>query len=408
MAGRASYVAVGQVVIRLRGIVLLPILVRALGADGYGDLAAAQAAALLLVAVAPLNLADGAARLVIGAPTASAALSRLRAIRRFLIAVMCILLLAAAISVAVGSRISALSLFFAAALLSFKAAALHLEYFQQARRLVKYQVAAEYSSACLGLGMAVPFGTAGYLIAAGSGYAAIAALAWRSTPPGTKGAASPILMPALRLALPLLPVNFAQWALAWANSLLIFNLIDAAAAGAYSAAYSISSVALILSVSVSSVWPQTAQRLLSNGDARALRRTMLPLVGAIVAVGTVMVAGAFLVRPLVGPFLGVDAFTSSAPLLPVLVAGLGVYALAKVAEGLLYALGRVWTIVGAYAVGAILSLSSSALLISTVGVLGGAIGIALGYAIALIVMTADIVHSRRKGNSWQAVKTMTS
>jgi O-antigen/teichoic acid export membrane protein len=272
--------------------------------------------------------------------------------------------------------------------MAFKLGSVHLLYFQRTRTYVKLQTFMEYGAAGAGLAAAVVFGLNGMLVMNVFVALLIGGWGWRTLRTSrARPLRDPFWSAAVRIAVPLLPVTIAQWALFSADALLLLSMLGATAAGAYSTAYSLGSIALLFPLGLSAVWFPTAQRLLlrSSADFRAtaVRVGLWVLVWGVVAVSASLIA-----RPLIDRVLSDSVYADVSGSVPFVVLGFVFFGFGKIGEGMLYASGAWRPIVGAYTAGAILNIALNVYWIPTHGIRGAAYATAAGYAATALILTA--------------------
>lgn len=399
---RTWWVMLGQVAVRSRGLLSLPIAVRVLGAGGYGVYSTVTALAGLCAVIAVLNVPDGSARLVVGAPDEVHAEVRVTAIRRFGTVVALVLAGVGGLLWFAGELVPGQVGVLTGALVLFKASTVRLEYFQHLKRAVRFQVGSEYVGIAAGLALATRYDVSGAVLGYAGGIALAALL--------VRGHVVPVdreprfIRRAARVSVPLLPVAISQWAVFSLDTVLLLHYRGDRDTGLYSAAYSLASAALVLVFAVNAVWPATCQRLLAESqDAfrNAFRRAAL----AVLAVGVLGVVASWLVRPVLGAFLGHGPFEDAVRLTPILVAAFVVLALAKLAEGTLYAVGDVRTILAWYAVGAVVNLALNLVLIPRHGPVAAAWTTLAGYVVIAGGLFASWGLARSRKDLARAVRS---
>jgi O-antigen/teichoic acid export membrane protein len=185
----------------------------------------------------------------------------------------------------------------------------------------------------------------------------------------------------MNLALPLLPGAFMQWALISVDSVLIFHYLGDGPTGAYSSAYSIASIAMLIPLALNSVWYATAQRLLARSVA-ALARFATGVGALVVFGGALLTAIAAAAGPLVtAKWLVEPVFRAVPECLPWLVVGFTLLALAKVAEGIVYAFGHPRLILAASVAAGAVNFGLNLLWIPAHGIVGAAWATAVGYGV---------------------------
>jgi O-antigen/teichoic acid export membrane protein len=380
---RLGWSSFGIAASRGKGVLTLPLALWLLGPGGYGLVTVALATSGIIASLSLLNIPDGAGRLVVSAPSSHLAERRLAVIRRLgVLGGIALVVIGSAAGLVFHSEIVAWSFAVAAATVFFKVASVHLEYFQLTKRLVRFQLTAEYVSVALALAAAAWLGASGYLAANVVVVGLVGVLAWRTlhVDPPARGEAREFVGPALRLSVPLLPVALAQWALFSIDSLLIYEILDKSATGAYSAAYSISAVGLLIPLGLQVVWPASSQRLLAR-SRQELRRMTTLFAGIVVGAGLFLVLASVACEPLLRKILHNPAYADVPQCVPWIITGFVALGLAKLFEGIVYAMGNNRYIVASYAVGVAANVGLNALWIPKYGIVGAAYANAAGYAL---------------------------
>jgi O-antigen/teichoic acid export membrane protein len=379
VAKRALISILGLAGLRAKGLVTLPLAVAILGTAGYGDVSAALATAGALTPLALLNVPDGAARLFVGASEDVAA-ERVLALRRAGFAVAALLSVAALVlTLASAAFPITAGLALAAAGVAFQVSSVHLQYFQRTATLVRIQIVAEYGSVGLGLLVALRLGASGMVLTNVVVLWILALFARRTLSshtllhdhPEAHRLSHPFWRPALRLSIPLVPIVFAQWALFSIDSLIVYNEFGARLTGAYSIAYSIGSIALLVPTGVTAVWPATAQRVLAREPER-LRGLFARGMAIVVATGVVLIGSSVLLVPLIEHFVTGDEFRDVPWCVVWIVVAFSVLGVGRLSEGILYAEGRIRAIVVTYSVAAVINIVANFLLIPSHGILAAA------------------------------------
>lgn len=397
VAGRLGWSVGGLVLLRVRGLLTLPVVVRILGVTGYGKYSAALSAVSLITAFSYLNVPNGAARLIIGAESSKIAISRTRTIRFVGVAVSGLVVMVGAVIAVLSQSVLVFGVAaLGCAMIIFTASSLHLQYFQQTGHLTRLTLGADWIGATVGIALALAMGPIGLLIGFAIAYGVMTAIAWPRNQRSYAlqfGAARAFLGRAVAISLPLLPVGIASWALFSLDSLLLFHYRGGAETGYYSAAYSFASVALILPVAISSTWPATCQRLLQQRPER-VNIVMRNGVIALAVLAAVGVALSLLVGPIAIPILGSASFQRIALLIPILVGGFICLALAKMAEGALYSVGHIRVITLWYGLGALLNLSLNFAYIPRYGMEAASWTTLIGYGVTALGLFAHWILAR--------------
>ena len=401
VAKRSGWSLLSLTASRAKGVPPSPCNIAVLGAAGYGTTTVALTATALLAPFALLNIPDGAGRLLVGAETPTLAYSYVARIRRAgTVMAVVVTLVGGATAVAAMTPLPFWIGTLTASNLLFKVATIHLQYFQRTARFAKLDVVTEYGAVFAGLALAVPFGVGG-MLGANSALTAVGAMVgWRDFSRYHRSASGVIEPPfwrrALALALPLLPSALLQWALLSVDSLLIFGFLGKAPTGAYSSAYSVASVALLMPLAANAVWYATAQRLLAQSK-RQLFRYAVTVAALVTVVGIGLVVVAAIVGPVIGrDWLSAPAFRAVPRCLPWLVGGFAILTIAKLGEGILYACGRPRLILGAACAAAVCNLGLNLLWIPAYGIVGAAWATFVGYGALTVFMVGCALAVTRR------------
>jgi O-antigen/teichoic acid export membrane protein len=403
MLRRVGWNSLGTILARGKGVLLLPLSLIVLGRSGYGLTTVAFATAAFLAPIFVLNIPDGAAVLVVGASTHLVAERRIWIIRRLCVrCALATVALAIPVAVLAHSRLVWWTAALTAAIILFKGSTIHLQYFQQAARLMRIQTLAEYMSA-FGLLLALWGGPFAMIATSAAVLAIASAFAWRTlaltstASTASDGTERHFWRAAMRLSLPLLPAAMSQWALLSVDSLLIYHQLGASSAGVYSAAYSLSSVALIVPLALNAVWFPTAQRVLALPwrDARRFirRLTMWVIVASALAVAVTAV-----LAPIVGTIVLHQTLAKAARCVPWIVLGFSFLAIARVGEGILYARKHSILILASYLVAALVNLGLNLYWIPRLGILGAAYATAVGYGLLCVLESFAAIHQLRRSS----------
>jgi O-antigen/teichoic acid export membrane protein len=202
--------------------------------------------------------------------------------------------------------------------------------------------------------------------------------------------------PALRMAVPLLPVALAQWALFSIDAVLIFDILGKTETGAYSAAYSISAVGLLIPLGLQVVWPSSAQRLLARSRQELKRMTIL-FASIVAGGGLLLIVASVALEPLLRKVLSDPTYADVPKCLPWIIGGFVALGLAKLFEGIIYAAGRNRYIVASYAIGVPANIGLNVLWIPDYGIVGAAYANAAGYGILALCLLGSLVVVMRRG-----------
>lgn len=340
--------------LQARGLVTLPLNIAVLGVAGLGFMTSSLAVASVVSMLAMANIPDGAARLILGAPTPEAAEARLAEQRRWAIVPITLLTTSGALVLALtGSAALGTALLVAASMVILKIGVLPYQVFQRASAYNALQLFAGYAVVAAALFAGWLTSPVGYLVVLALGQAMVGGWAWwRVRAVGEALPRRRFFRDCLAVSLPLLPVSVSFWAMTAFALVIVARKEGDQAAGMLSIALSLSSVVLALSNAIAATWPATVQRLLTT-DVLALRAEQRRLLRLIIGI-TALISLAFLVAALwIVPLLPYERLNGSTIMAPLLTVAYGFIALAKLDEGVLYAIGSVRPIVVSYVVSAV-------------------------------------------------------
>lgn len=385
---------------RLRGVVAMPLALLLLGTSGYGTLTASFALGSILGSFSTLGLPDAVGRLVVSCRNPTTALRMVHAVRTTSIRTLLVLAAATAIYVAAGAgEVVLWGGLIGVTTALFKVGAVHLEYFQQTARLLRLSLINNYGSLVLAAVGGLALGFTGFLGGTVLGTALAALVAWRtlSIGPEVRSAQLPsgFWKSGLKLTALLLPVTASQWAIVSLASLVIYSRLGSGPAGAYSTAYSISSVGSLLVAAIAGVWAQTAQRMIVEDRKRTVR-VGLRLMGSTLAIGGIATVAAAIAAPYAEELVAHGPLAGAPACVPWLIASFTLLAAAQVPSGLIYVLDQTRLLTaGTLVAGASFTI---ALLgwIDNQGILGASRATLLGYAIlfALMIVAANFALRR--------------
>lgn len=398
--------------LRLRGLLVVPVLARQLGPEGLGVLTLASAVVAPAATLLGLGLHTGLSVQLVSERDplrhVQAWGSGLRLIGAF--AVLGSLALVASLAGGIGGPAlhplrpyaSALGILLAANTLR-ELATLIPQLRQETRFIAAFNLSVEYGGALLGVGLALMGRGAGgvlwatALVLAGGVLFALARTA-RSQGSGT-GIDRVAIRNALAVGLPVLPIGLGQWALQSADNFFLAAWHGEATLGKYGVAYTLASIVLIVLAAVNLVYFPTASALWQRGPDR--------LVGFLERsyrlISTTLgffVVGAFLVCEWGVALLAGSRYSESAPILPWIVLAYALFTVLQLLQFVpIVVAGRTTGIALAYVAMLGLNLLLNILLIPDWGMRGAAAATVLSYA-AGIGFLARLVRRALPGFRW--------
>lgn len=209
----------------------------------------------------------------------------------------------------------------------------------------------------------------------------------------------------LRMLGPVLPQTIAVFVLTAGDVALVSIVLGDYETGRYQVAWLLSSMAFYAASALGNAWsPRVLESQARDGEWRYLKESAYVVVSAIAAVSLVVVLAAPVLLPLLAPasFASRDLVTVVALLVPtgpiVLVYFGSLNVLLRARET-----GRAFLLAGASAA---LMLATTALLVSTVGIVGAAVGKVIGFsALAASTLVSAQRHSRGLICSWRPARS---
>ncbi len=261
---------------------------------------------------------------------------------------------------------------------------------RQTRFLAVLSLSIEYGSAALGLALvALGRGPGGLLWATGivmTVGALVAVRRSRALVGSAGGRDAAFLRRALAIGLPMLAITTAYTLVQSVDRFFLAHYQGAAAVGVYSIGYTVASAVLALAATVNLVFLPVAVKLLHGPPARLLSFIQESIRFLILALG-LCVAGAFLcgapaVRALAGP-----AYEEAGRLLPYMVLGYSLFTLGQLLQWVPMAVTRrVRGVVASHSAAAVLNIVLGAMLIPRHGMAGAAVASVASYATGVALM----------------------
>ena len=198
------------------------------------------------------------------------------------------------------------------------------------------------------------------------------------------------LRPLVAFGLPILPAAYAMWAVNWLDRIFLVNYSNLAAIGVYSLAYSIG--ALTVQMVLTPIWTMFPNVVagLWNQDRRDEVQTLFDhCTGVSILLVFPAIAGAAVISAGVLKVLAPASFAAGAPVVPIVLAGYGASMLAAYYEALFWCINRPGLSTVAVGVTFVVNLALNFALIPPFGYIGAAVatGVAfvaqLGFCIVL-------------------------
>ena len=387
------------VLVKARGIVLVPLYAWLLDPQGIGVVNLAAAVATLLAPLLHLGLPTGmlvelphlrrreaeargfaTGLSVVAAATVLALLAIPWGLRRA----------APALGLADVSPHAAAVALFAAALALREIAQIVPQLRRQTRYLAVLSLSIEYGSAALGLTLvALGFGPGGLLWGTGIVMTA-GALAGLHRSRGLTGRADgwerTFLRRALAIGLPMLAITTAYTVVQSMDRFFLAHHHGAVAVGIYSIGYTVASGVLALAATVNLVFLPVAVKLLHASPARLLTFIQESIRFLVLAVG-LCIAGAFLTGAPVVRVLAGTEYADAGALLPYMVIGYSLFTIGQLLQWIpMSVTRRVRGVVASHLAVAILNVALAAALIPRHGMPGAAAASVASYAAGVVLM----------------------
>jgi O-antigen/teichoic acid export membrane protein len=273
---------------------------------------------------------------------------------------------------------------------------------RQVRFLSLVALAVDYGGATIGLLLVVLGWGAGGLLwglaATTIAGAAVTILRSRRLCPPSDGADFAFVRAALAVGLPMAAITTAQWVVQSADRFFLAHYSGAATVGVYGLGYSVASSVLALAAALNLVFLPVAVPLLRTAPDRLVRFLEESVRLTIVVLG-LCVAGAFVVGMPVMRRLGGAAYAAAGQVLPWMVMSYALFTLVQLLQWVPMTVSR--RVHGAFAVYgtmAALNVVLDAILIPRLGMHGAVIAAVSAYAVGVMLMAA---LARREIPRWQ-------
>jgi O-antigen/teichoic acid export membrane protein len=393
----AGLLAAAEIFVRLKGLIVIPLLTHRLGPDGYGVWAQVATIALLIGPVLILGTDSAVVRFLPGT-------DREERNRRFagwmlgvavLGGVVCVLvsLLREPLSVAMFGTAHEYARFvplaaasiFATILLNFGRTWYRLE--NAAFALSMFTVAqAVGSAAAIGIwylmhgalyGLVVLSVLADSLIGL-----AVVVLVLRQT-----GLVKPdlsIIPKYIRFGIVLVPAGYAVWALNWADRIFLVQYADLRAVGIYSLAYTLGFLAI--QVLVNPIWtmfPNLMAELWNQGKREEAQELFASTSSAVIAVSLPAIVLAWVLGAGILRVLATDSFAAAAQVMPLVVAGYLLFMFSAFYEVTFALVGRQALAAVTVGIACVANIGLNFLLIPRYSYTGAAVATAVSFAIQL-------------------------
>lgn len=190
----------------------------------------------------------------------------------------------------------------------------------------------------------------------------------------------------LWISIPLLPVYIGEWALASVSIYFLEQISGIKSVGIFSVAFSIASLFLSLRATLQYFWFSTATNLLQNNQIIKFEKIYRVVVKAyflIIVLGTISYI--YFTNYLILIFAN-NNFISATYTTIILGFSFGIFVFSGIFNGVLYALGKTKIIFFAYLAATLLSVVSNYWLIKLYGITGAAVSSFLGYSFLTILL----------------------
>lgn len=403
LARRSLFTFALQVVLRLRGFIVIPVLARVLTPSDLGVINLGSALAAGLTPLLLLGLHTGL----------SLQLVRLegRAVRPALLSVLCF---SAAYSVALTVTllgVASTGLFgpgFAPLLpvlfplgvfsvgLALREVALVLPLVRQRLRFIsRISVFMDFGGVVASLALVSRFGPYGVLLGVGFMYALGAAIASGYSLAVTEGGWSldrDFLMRTLRTALPAVPLAVSLWALQSSDYFFVSHFRRSADVAIYGLAYNLASPALMAIAALNLTYLPTCVEILGQGRsafARFMdRSSTLFAIGGIAGIAFATAAGPSFAASFGGP-----VYRESGRLVPVVVAAYVLFSLSQLQQFIPGAMSRdISASARAHTIAAVANIAVNLFVVPRFGLWGAAWSTLGAYALAFFLLSRSIRH----------------
>lgn len=411
VASRVMYGALFYALIRVKGIVTLPIMTRLLGPSDYGVFAVISTTVNMIWPVLALNLYYGCATYLVHMRTpadiARSYYSTLHATTLTTVIGAVVMVVTArwtGLDKAVSSNVALVACYVVVALWR-EMAVMPLQTFQRTTWLVVFNTATEYGSVFIGIGiLLLGFGLSGFLwvipLILFVGSLVLFARHLREFP-YFRGIDWVLIRKFLAVSLPLLPVGFSQWALQSLDSYFILFYLGARSVGVNSVAYTLASLLLgLLTVlnyvyypTLVGVWEQSRDRFFGVVHT-SIRYVTLVSGWAIVVFAA---SSSFLVR-----LLAARNFGEAAPLVPLIATAFAFHTVTQMYQAAILTFHKKTVpIAFAYITGLIVNVVLNPVTIPRFGLTGAAWNTILGYGASHVLITLMFVQKSGQSVAWR-------
>lgn len=412
----AGVMVVAEMVARLKGLIVLPLLTRYLGPLDYGVWTQVSVITLLLSPVLSLGAEQGLSRMLPGLDTER----QFKCFLGWMLIALGGAVIAAALLLAANSAIT--HVFFAVqgyeAFVALAAASLFTTLLPNAARIwlrirndANTLALATVGQALLGVVVVV----AAIMLKVGSyslialtlladfllGLALLVLIVHRH---GWKQPSCSIIPAAIRFGLPLLPAAYAIWGLNWVDRLFLVQYEKLETIGIYSVAYGLGYMIMQLFVNpIWSLYPNSAAVLHNKGDHAGVDKLLHTISASILVLSLPAIAGMWVLgEPLIVLIAG-DSFRAGAAVMPVIALGYLLLMLASfgdVALGLAY---RQHLSTLSMAVAFVVNCALNFLLVPRFGMMGAALATLAAFSVQLAISS---IFAARCGPFWHSFSVL--
>lgn len=222
-------------------------------------------------------------------------------------------------------------------------------------------------------------------------------LAWRIA--RHDGLARPDFTPLprlLRFGLPLVPAAFATWGLNWMDRLFLVQYADLSAIGVYSLAYTLGYLGIQLVANpLFTMFPTEAAAQWNHGRRDEVQRLFERTAGGTLLLCLPMIAGTAVAGPAIVDLLAPESFTGAAPVIPVVLAGYLLLMLAGYYETTFGFVFRQWLYAASVGIAIVVNVALNFALIPRWSYVGAGIATTVAFAVqcAFTLAVANRVRS---------------
>jgi O-antigen/teichoic acid export membrane protein len=192
------------------------------------------------------------------------------------------------------------------------------------------------------------------------------------------------LRPLVRFGLPILPAAYAMWAVNWLDRIFLVKYTNLSAIGVYSLAYTIG--ALVVQMSLTSMWtmfPNVSAGLWNEGRRDQVQKLFDRCTGVSTALLLPAIAGAAVISGATLRLIAPAGFAAGAPVVAIVLGGYGAAMLAAYYEALFWCVHRPGLSTIAVGLAFVVNLGLNFALIPTFGYIGAAIATAAAFVVQL-------------------------